>query len=118
MDRCGVCGDEFGTVKEYLDHFCRLTGFTPADKNHNKKVEEILKTHPEKIWRPKPGPRARFPPKSSMPKVTASLETRALIRALPLKEVPVSKRKLSRKERRKVKKARKELYGKEGRRAK
>lgn len=112
MDRCGVCGDEFDTGKEYLDHLCGMTGYTPRDKEHNEKRDEILKTNPRAMWSRAPGPNIR-----AAPPPAAAPAPRPSIRAPPMKEVPVIKEKLSWKDRRKIKKARKKLYGKEGRRS-
>jgi predicted nucleic acid-binding Zn-ribbon protein len=41
---CSPCGETFETEKEYLEHKCAKTGFTPADIEHQgegfKKISE------------------------------------------------------------------------------
>ena len=34
IHKCGRCGKEFKTEKEYCDHMCEATGFTPKDADH------------------------------------------------------------------------------------
>ncbi len=35
IHKCGRCGQEFKTEKEYCDHICPETGFTPKDADHH-----------------------------------------------------------------------------------
>lgn len=34
VHKCGACVDEFLTLKEYLEHPCPATGFTPTQPEH------------------------------------------------------------------------------------
>lgn len=68
MHRCGVCGDLFDTDEEYCDHKCKKTGFTPKDRTHIKKAEEMYRQDPDSLWQPVPGKAPRRP-LSKVPRV-------------------------------------------------
>lgn len=41
VHKCGKCGAEFATEKDYCGHTCKTTGFKPVDPRHNMTKEEL-----------------------------------------------------------------------------